>query len=81
MTALQTGSFTVMFYYNVICTVCMHQMICYSPLHFHVYLITHVYGALGVYIHLQQLLSGSKMDFRLDEIILSLLKRFLEDQM
>ncbi len=52
MTALQTGSFTVMFYYD---TVCMYQMIFYSPLHFHVYLITHIYGTLGVYIHLQEL--------------------------
>ncbi len=53
MTALQTGSFTVMFYYD---TVCMYQMIFYSPLHFHVYLITHIYGTLGVYIHLQELM-------------------------
>lgn len=55
-----------MFYYDVICTVCMYQMIFDSPLHFHVYLITHIYGTY----------SGSKMDFRLDEVILSL----LEDQ-
>lgn len=43
----------------------MYQMIFYSPLHFHVYLITHVNGTLGAYIHLQELGAKWILDLKL----------------